>query len=239
MEQNKTSKLGGWKFYVDFLIIKKQIMSRKFTHSGSKGSYLFTEEEMYPRKKVSQSEFEESISGVAMQIVNACYDGFQECLELSKAHSGAARMRNFKPTILNSFMDEKLMESFKDSSGIDSDGRFYLSIGEGKLFLKKVDSGFKHKNIPTKNVGMYNNQLSASDQDSSPITIIGYQVDESYTNITGVYAIHYENGDISWVSDVEYIASNSNEAISLNYLKDNDVDEVSVAVKGGKQRKAE
>ena len=47
------------------------------------------------------------------------------------------------------------------------------------------------------------------------------------------------NGDISWVSDVEYIASKSNEAISLNYLKDNDVDEVSVVVKGGKQRKAE
>lgn len=214
-------------------------MRKKITHFGYKGSYLFSEEEMYPRKKVSQSEFEESISGVSMQIVNACYDGFRECLDLSQTHRGAARMRNFKPTNLNSLMAEKLMESFQDSSGIDSDGRFYLSIGGGKLFLKKVDSSFKHKNIQTKNVGMYNKQLSASNQDSSPITFIGYQVDESYTNITGVYAIHYENGDISWVSDVEYIASKSNEAISLNYLKDNDVDEVSVAVKGGKQRKAE
>lgn len=214
-------------------------MRKKDTHFSYKGSYLFSEEEMYPRKKVSQSEFEESISGVSVQIVNACYDGLRECLELSLAHSGAARMRNFKPTTLNSLMNGKLMESFKDSSGIDSDGRFYLLIGEGKLFLKKVDSGFKHKNIPTKKVGMYNNQLSCSDQDSFPITIIGYQVDESYTNIIGIYAIHYENGDISWVSDVEYIASKSNDAISLNYLNDNDVDEVSVAVKGGKQRKAE
>lgn len=214
-------------------------MREKFTRFGYKGSYLFSEEEMYPRKKVSQSEFEKSISSFSIQIVSACNDGLQESLLLFKSYRGAALMRNFRPTVLNSLVAEKLKKSLGEKTGIDSNERFFLSIGGNKLIVKKVDSKYRHKNIPTKNVRMFNNQLTVSNQDCSPIIVIGYQVDKSYTCITGVYAIHYEDGAISWISDIESLASKSNEAISLNYLKDNDVNEVSVAIKGGKQRKAE
>lgn len=192
---------------------------------------LFSDSEMFDRKPVTQTEFEENFRPYAPVIVDLIEKGWSMSQEYLSKIKPNYQNRNFKANTLNSFIQGYISE-YPDFLAEISSGRFCFYLNGNKFFCKKVNKRLIPSNIPTKSVILYNNQQSVNPEDVSPITYIGYQVHPSWSGLTGVFAIHIVENEIAWVSDLSSLAY---EAI---YLKQNNAeDEVSVKVKENMKRK--
>lgn len=212
-------------------------MKRQFKSPlvAGKGMQLFSDEEMMPRKTMTQKEFEEYMLPYSSDIVDAIENAYSESKKLCNSYPRHYQNRNFEPNNLNSFVQGKISDipHFECGEVSGNARRFYLKIGMNKLFFKKVDKFLRPSGWNTKKVQMYNNQKTIDASDDLPITYIGYQVDKSNTSICGIYAIHMENGKIVWVSNIVDLAFNANKVISILESKD----DVSITVKKQKRRK--
>lgn len=212
-------------------------MKRQFKSPlvAGKGMQLFSDEEMMPRKTMTQKEFEEYMLPYSSDIVDAIENAYSESKKLCNSYPRHYQNRNFEPNNLNSFVQGKISDipHFECGEVSGNARRFYLKIGMNKLFFKKVDKFLRPSGWNTKKVQMYNNQKTIDASDDLPITYIGYQVDKSNTSICGIYAIHMENGKIVWVSNIVDLAFNANKIISILESKD----DVSITVKKQKRRK--
>jgi hypothetical protein len=161
------------------------------------------------RKSTSQKEFETSFRTLSHSIVEAVEGGMATFQEYRSAYPEQCRMRNVPATVLNAnvFVRLKHVEGLQYGEINGRKKRSYIEAFGHKLFVKKLDERFKPFNIETDTIERYNSQQSDDECDTLPITYLGYQVDEQYRHITGVYAIHMENGALSWKSDLSLLAS--------------------------------
>lgn len=212
--------------------MKKQIKSPLI---AGKGMQLFSDEEMMPRKTMTQQEFEEYILPYSADIVDAIESAYSESKKLCNSYSRHYQNRNFESNNLNSFVQGKISDIpyFECGEVSGNARRFYSKVGVNKLFFKKVDKFLRPSGWNTKKVQMYNEQKTTDVSDTFPITYIGYQVDKSNTSICGIYAIHMENGKKEWVSNIVDLAFNASKVISV--LKSNN--DASVTIKKQKKRK--
>ena len=127
-----------------------------------------------------------------------------------------------------------MTEEFPNHSGFCKGRRFYVELNGMRLFFKKVDKKLKPQNIITKAVKMYDEQLSDDMQDTLPITYIGYQVSSSFTELTGVYAVHIVSGTIEWCSDLSELVYVNKESIPL-YSQPTQDDDLVVVPKANKR----
>lgn len=201
-----------------------------------KGTQLFRDEEMIARKNVSQQEFE-NLLGVenAFKIINACNNGAEKSKATIISTPPSFQNRNFKSNTWNSNIQGFMTEEFPNHSGFCKGRRFYVELNGMRLFFKKVDKKLKPQNIITKAVKMYDEQLSDDMQDTLPITYIGYQVSSSFTELTGVYAVHIVSGTIEWCSDLSEIVYVNKENIPL-YSQPTQDDDLVVVPKANKRR---
>ena len=128
-----------------------------------------------------------------------------------------------------------MTEEFPNHSGFCKGRRFYVELNGMRLFFKKVDKKLKPQNIITKAVKMYDEQLSDDMQDTLPITYIGYQVSSSFTELTGVYAVHIVSGTIEWCSDLSELVYVNKESIPL-YSQPTQDDDLVVVPKANKRQ---
>lgn len=212
-------------------------MKRQFKSPliGGKCMQLFSDEEMMPRKTMTQKEFEEYILPYSGDIVDAIEDAYSENKKLCNSYPRHYQNRNFEPNNLNSFVQGKISDiPYFECGEISGNARrFYLKVGMNKLFFKKVDKFLRPSGWNTKKVQMYNDQKTTDVSDDLPITYIGYQVDKSNTSICGIYAIHMENGKKEWISNIVDLAYNASKFISVLQSED----EIAVTVKEQRKRK--
>ena len=205
----------------------------------SKGMQLFRDDAMIARKNVSQQEFEDLLGlENAIKIINACSKAALASKEVILKTPPSHQNRNFKPNTWNSNIQGAMIEEFPGNSGFCKGRRFYVEINGFRLFFKKVDRKLKPQNIVTKAVKMYDKQLSDNTEDTSPITFIGYQVSSTYTELTGVYAVHIINGTIEWYSDLAELVYVNSETIPLVSQSKKDEDISVVPKKGKRQNKS-
>lgn len=183
-----------------------------------KNMQLFSDSEMIQRKMTTQEEFERSFQLYAECTVEAIEHAFEDLSVLCRNTKPNFQNRNFKANNLNSYVQGYLSECSNFLAEI-KDGRFSVSINGHRLFPKKVSKHLLPSNIPTKAVRMYNNQESHNELDTDPVTYIGYVVDDTWSALTGVYAIHMENNTIAWVSDLASLAFNQKQ-ITTNQADD-------------------
>lgn len=198
---------------------------------ADKSMQLFSDSEMFARKPVTQEEFEVNFRPYAPIIVNLIEKDWDMCKKCLSEIKSNYQNRNFKANILNSFIQGYISECTDFLAEI-SNGRFCFYLNGNKFFCKKVGKRLKPSNIPTKSVILYNNQQSINPSDIAPITYIGYQVHPSWSDLTGIFAIHMVENEIAWVSDLSSLAY---EAICLK--QDSAEDEVLVEIKANVKRK--
>lgn len=202
-----------------------------------KGTQLFRDDEMIARKNVSQQEFENSLGPEnALKIINACQEAALKSKEEIINRAPSFQNRNFKANTWNSNVQGFLTSTFSQNSGFCKGGRFYVEVGGHRLFFKKVNKDLKPQNIETKAVRMYEEQLSDDIHDTMPITYIGYQVSASYTELTGVYAVHIVSGNIEWCSDLSELVYTNKENIPL-YSQPTQDDDLKVVPKTNKRQR--
>lgn len=197
---------------------------------GDKCMQLFPDSEMIARKSTSQDDFENSIRGEpAEKIVKACINGVHKARATICSTPPSFQNRNFKANILNSYIQGFLIQEFPNEFVQYKSGRYCLTIEGHRLFCKKIDKRYRHANIMTKTVIMYNDQKSNSKADLLPITYIGYMVSPSYTELLGVYAVHMSGGNIEWISDFYDLACSN--TISENFINEDSETEILVTPK--------
>lgn len=178
---------------------------------GCKSRSLFSDWEMMPRKTITQSTFEAELKDYSPLIISAIEQGMKDLINFCIQHPHASRKRNVRPTNLNAFIMQQLaFVNGLNSGEIKGNGRrSYVDIGSNRLFVKKIEHNLRPSNIPTKTVKMYQNQETVNEEDDLPITYLGYQVDEGWTHIIGIYAVHLEGNKIKWYTDIVSLANTS------------------------------
>jgi len=189
----------------------------KLELNGYKSSYLFSNEEMFCRENVSQSEFEELFRPFASSVVNAIENAMTKFKVLRTEHPKGEKSRNFKATTLNSFITEELMNEplleWGEITGRKQ--RVFIKVGKYRLFVKKVDKKLRPANLKTKTVEMYDAQMSEDNEDKIPVLYLGYQLDVNWNNIVDVSIVCRKGDLIEWFLDLSTIIE-INEVHRLN-----------------------
>ena len=150
--------------------MEKQIKSPLIV---GKSMQLFSDEEMMPRKTMSQNEFEKCILPYSVSIVDAIESAHSETKKLCNSYPRHYQNRNFESNNLNSFVQGKISDipDFECGEERGNARRFYAKIGENKLFFKKVDKFLRPSGWNTQKVQMYNDQKTTEISDTLPIKI--------------------------------------------------------------------
>lgn len=189
-----------------------------------KSNLLFPDWETMPRKTITQSTFEADLLEFSPSIVSAIELGMSDLSNFCAQYPLASRKRNVRATNLNAFVIQQLtaVNGLKLGEITGNGRRSFIEIGDNRLFPKKIDNLLRPSYISTKTVRMYHNQETIDVEDDLPITYLGYQVDNGWTHITGVYAVHMEGNKIEWYTDIVNLAY-KNQVLHRNTTQDIDV----------------
>lgn len=205
----------------------------KLDLNSCKSSFLFSNEEMFCRENVSQSEFEKLFRPFSDSVLNAIENAMAKFKVLREEHPKGEKSRNFKATTLNSFITEELMneEMLKWGEITGRKQRVFIEIGKYRLFVKKVDKKLRPANLKTKTVEMYDAQMSEDNEDKIPVLYLGYQLDKNWNNIIDVSIVCRKGDAIEWFLDLsKLITQNEVHRINIDNDKNTEV-EVTVKIK--------
>ena len=180
------------------MVINKKVLDYK-------SSYLFSKEEMFPRETVLQTEFNAAFQPIAVRVMSAissagdCYNDF------IKDHPFMERdNKGFPAFFWNCLIREQLSMlpeiEWDHTNGLSR--RFYIKVGNAKLFPKKIDEKYSTVNIETAIVQMYREQLTDDESDTDTVLILGYQFDETKRQIIDIVVVCRRGENIEWVTDV-------------------------------------
>ena len=92
----------------------------------------------------------------------------------------------------------------------DKQQRYYLDLHpEFRIYFKKLDNKYRPGNVITQHSTSIIRQLALPFyDDQSTIVFIGYQVDKTWSNILGVYAVNILDKKMEWITDITNFGSN-------------------------------
>lgn len=141
--------------------------------------YLFSDEEMFPRKNAKRDEVVSTFETIGTDIVNAMLAAGDDYLQLADKNPIARREHNFATTILHGLMIEKLSKISEVTldNMTNSSSSTILRIGSYLVWLKKLDKDGKPKinNTQTSTKRIYQ---KAEGEDTQPMLILGYKLDD-------------------------------------------------------------
>ena len=141
--------------------------------------YLFSEEEMLPRKNALRGEVVSIFEPIETDIVKAMLSAGDDYLLLADKNPIARREHNFVTTTLHGLMIEKLskISGVTLDNMINSSRSTILRIGSYLVWLKKLDKDGKPNINKTKTSAKRINQKAEGD-DTQPMLILGYKLDD-------------------------------------------------------------
>ena len=156
--------------------------------------YLFSEEEMLPRKNALRDVVVSIFEPIETDIVKAMLSAGDDYLLLADKNPIARREHNFVTTTLHGLMIEKLskISGVTLDNMINSSRSTILRIGSYLVWLKKLDKDGKPNINKTKTSAKRINQKAEGD-DTQPMLILGYKLDD----LQRIYhiSISYMEGD--------------------------------------------
>lgn len=181
-----------------------------------KGNQLFPDYQMIKRENPSQMDFEQVFASDNKLIGEIINDSFEMMKSERMNRPPHFRNRNWHADTMNSNIQGKLIDQFGGLVKMQG-GRFFLKMNGKILYFKKLGSKTKKpSHITTRNATKLMNNYATLFEEPNPIIWIGYCVDSSWTNLTGIYAVAIDENEINWISDLSNYNSDLSEVYSIN-----------------------
>lgn len=200
--------------------------------------HLFDLTKYSPRKTASEAEFEENFREFLPDLFYAFEYAFEKmCAERANLKSNEINSR-WPANAVNRYVFSWLVENPKTRLFIKKQNNtFYFERGQYKLTFKKVDKYFRPSYNPTEQSLLLERNLTSSDDDLLSVIFIGYQVDDTWSQLKGVHAISRSGDQLNWRIDLEnwISAHNANTQRTINSSVDKvpvSEPEVKLKVKG-------
>lgn len=182
----------------------------------NKGNQLFPDYQMIKRENPSQMDFEQVFSSDIKVFGEIITESFEMMKNERKYRPPHFRNRNWHADTLNSNIQGKLIERYGGLVKWDG-GRFFLKMNGKIFYFKKLDEKTKlPSHIKTKNSTKLMHNYATLFEDANPIIWIGYCVDSSWSNLTGIYAESIDENVINWITDLSGFDSDSSIVYTIN-----------------------
>ena len=183
-----------------------------------KGNQLFPDYQMIKRENPSQMDFEQVFSSDNKLFGEIINDSFEMMKNEMLNRPPHFRNRNWHADTLNSNIQGKLIDMYGGLVKMKG-GRFFLKMNGKILYFKKLDSKTKKpSHVKTWNANKLMNNYATLFEEANPIIWIGYCVDSSWSNLTGIYAASIDENVINWITDLSNYNSDSSEVYSINKI---------------------
>lgn len=165
---------------------------------------LFDESQFEKRKTPVQSEFETGNRDFLLAFREMPYSAHQDLQTKIWIHFKPTEMdKNANAVMMISFIRQALIRQFPLYCSQATPSRFMLVTPSGEhLYIKKLDDDKMPSNIPTGNNTIILMQLSESKKDDNPNIFLGYTTTDTYSEITGTYAVCITGTKVDWISDL-------------------------------------
>jgi len=175
---------------------------------------LFPDYQMIKRDNPSQREFEQGFLSDIPIFDNIINESFMRMKRESLGRPPHFRNRLWNAVTMNSNIKGLIIEQYGGLAKV-IDGRFCLKLNGKILFFKKVDlktkMPFHNETITSKKLV---NNLATLFETPDPIIWIGYCVDDSWTNLLGIYAESFDGNVVNWITDLSSFGACS----TVNYI---------------------
>lgn len=205
-----------------------------------KGSYLFSEDEMFPRENVDQVEFNNCLAPIVVSVKDAFAKASIDFERVISSIPFKVRNKAFIASLWNELILFRLMQipEIEHDRLEGNRRRTYFKVGRSKVFVKKVDARYRTSNIETGQVAELREQLSTNMVDRSPVLFMGYQLDETGRHITDISVICRKGDKLEWVTDVINFNSNRRTLSTRVYITLDEEPDYNVSVKPGLKSKS-
>lgn len=172
---------------------------------------LFDVSKFETRKTADQEEFEELHRGDLQEFAKIFKEAFSMMKEESADKPQHFKNKNYHATVMSGNVAGLLRENFPNAVKDGPHDRLMFSR-EGKfcLYFKKLDGRKKPSNVRTEYAELVAYQKTIKGGDKMPIIFIGYTVDDSWSELTGFYAVYIDNGKRVWVTTFSDESDSSN-----------------------------
>jgi len=198
---------------------------------------LFNPDKYLVRNSASEAEFKREFFEEYDEIFNSFDDAFNKMLtERSRLNPDEMNCR-WNSNRVNGFLYAELKSRPEIARFLTKkNNTFYMIRGGFKLSFKKVDNKFRPSYNHTKHSRMLEHNRTESVEDDSAIVYIGYQVDDTWSILSGVYAISRTNDALNWVISLgEESLGNTKEVVLPNNpiapIKNNELPELKLSLK--------
>lgn len=173
--------------------------------------YLFDPNKYSPRKTASESEFQEQLSEFLPEFFHAFEYAFEKmCAERTSLRANEINSR-WPANAINRYVYSWLTDNPKTLPFIKKQSNtFYFEYGQYKLTFKKVDNNYRPSYIATEQSQMLERNLTSSDEDTLSVIFIGYQVDDTWSQLKGAYALSRNGDQLKWRIDLDNLESSHN-----------------------------
>lgn len=182
----------------------------------NKGNQLFPDYQMIKRENPSQMDFKQVFSSDIKLFGEIITESFEMTKSEKQKRPPHFRNRNWHANTFNSNIQGKLIDQYGGLVKLQG-GRFFLKLNGSIFYFKKLDSKTKMpSHIKTRNANKLMNNYATLFEEANPIIWIGYCVDSSCSNLTGIYAVSIDENAINWITDLSDFDSNASIVYTIS-----------------------
>ena len=165
---------------------------------------LFDDSHFERRKTPVQTDFEQKNKDFLIEFRAMPYSAHQDLQTKIWVHFKPNEMdKNANAVMMISFIRQNLIRQFPLYCSQATPGRFMLVTPSGEhIYVKKLDDDKMPSNIPTVSNTIILMQLSENKSDDNPNIFLGYTTTDTYSDITGTYAVCITGSKVDWISDL-------------------------------------
>lgn len=195
--------------------------------------YLFDFSKFPQRESASRSEFEADLEKLLPEFIKAYEHAFQRMCEERSNLSPKEINSRWAPDAINRHIHAWLINHPEFSLLIKKEhNTFYLEMGKYKLQFKKLNDRYRPSYHATKRSSLNESNRTSSRHDLKTIIFIGYQVDATWSDLKGIYAVSLIDKQIDWILDLHDLVSAKNGIMIFDQdLKPNNIVEPEVKIK--------
>ncbi|MDP4272693.1 MAG: hypothetical protein Q8907_00255 [Bacteroidota bacterium] len=180
----------------------------------NKSTHLFDTSKYIRRNLPEQIDFLESLKNELPFFREILEKGYSMTIEERKNKEKSFLDKNWEAITMSGNIKGLLCREYPENIKIDKNGRFYFEKSSRYfIYFKKLNRDYLPSNISTEYTQKLYGQYALPSEKPTPIVFVGYQVDNSWENLIGCYAISVKNEEKLWISDLPKI-----DNINLKYF---------------------
>ncbi|MFT3932792.1 MAG: hypothetical protein QM726_04175 [Chitinophagaceae bacterium] len=162
-------------------------------------------------KEVDQQKFEEENKQLFPEIVKAVTHSFKMLhTVVLKRIAPVDQDKNLCAVVMSGYLCGYFKKYFPQLCSRATSQRFKLWVNNTSVYIKKLDEKTKRpSNIPTDESMKIFNQLTDNADEKAYNIFFGYTTTDSYSMITGIYAVCFKGEDLLWFTDLNSFGTES------------------------------